>query len=271
MNVFAYLYFFLCKIFEYTMNVLFTVREDETLITYDPLTYYINKNIGEMVQLYESEKNTNSNICDKIYDKEQFKDYIKNENEEERKWKTRILFETVYREDGTPTSIIMFYDLYKQGFTYYADDSFVSYKALNAAAMKYVNTFFCKDFFIDTHFMETHCLDYKSPLLQIFNEKDEKKKTLRGSHLFAQFKRNKPNKPNEVSGDTNKKTSTSTEFIKNKFIHLGKLHNFSFLKTPPKESSDTMNLKTSYDEMFHQPLSYKDFKQKQKQQQGTYL
>ena len=48
-----------------------------------------------------------------------------------------------------PLFSCMYYDLFKQGFGYYSNDSVVSYKILNAMAMKYVIVFFCRDFFMD--------------------------------------------------------------------------------------------------------------------------
>ena len=53
----------------------------------------------------------------------------------------------------------MHYDLYKNGFAYYCNDS-LNYNLLNAVAMKYVITFFCRDFFIDNHVFEEE-MDYK--------------------------------------------------------------------------------------------------------------
>ena len=70
----------------------------------------------------------------------------------------------------TEQESLMYYDLFKQGFAYHSDESFVSHNVLNAVAMKYVNTYFCKDFFLDELFIEENEITYKSPLFAIFNE-----------------------------------------------------------------------------------------------------
>ena len=62
-------------------------------------------------------------------------------------WKKRILYQSIQRKDGQIVNL-MYYDLFKQGFGYYSNDSVVSYKILNAMAMKYVIVFFV-DFFMD--------------------------------------------------------------------------------------------------------------------------
>ena len=84
----------------------------------------------------------------------------------EREWKTRILI------DSSPRgNIIMYYDVYKQGFAYYSDQNSIPYCILNAVAMKYVLMFKCRDFY-----MNTNCLpkDFVSPLAKIFHDDDKK-------------------------------------------------------------------------------------------------
>lgn len=88
------------------------------------------------------------------------------DNSLEKEWKTRILI------DNTPRgNIIMFYDVYKNGFSYYSDDNNVPYRILNAVAMKYVLMFCCRDFFVDETCVP---VDHLSPLIKVFfkNEKE---------------------------------------------------------------------------------------------------
>jgi hypothetical protein len=54
----------------------------------------------------------------------------------EKMWRTRILFENTPRGN-----VIMFYDPYKLGFSFYCDQKIISYDILNAIATKYVRMF----------------------------------------------------------------------------------------------------------------------------------
>ena len=104
----------------------------------DPIDEYIKHKKVKLLLTYESDVNMNANIDPNIYDKKGFSVLMKHEgNDTERLWKTRILY------DSTPRgSVIMYYDMYRQGFAYYADQNCIPYAILNALAMKYVVTFF---------------------------------------------------------------------------------------------------------------------------------
>ena len=112
------------------------------------------------------------NIEPEIYDKIQLnEELIYSENVLEKNWKRRMLIENTPRGN-----IYMYYDIFKHGFAYYADQSGIPYAILNAAAMKYVMVFYCRDFYMD----EVTIPNNKgSPLVTVFfgdNEEDEKKK-----------------------------------------------------------------------------------------------
>ena len=68
----------------------------------------------------------------------------------------------------------MYYDVFKQGFSYYSNENYISYKILNAIAMKYVMVFFCRDFFMDENVLED--INNELDLKEIFMKYDEKKK-----------------------------------------------------------------------------------------------
>ena len=68
------------------------------------------------------------------------------DNELEKKWRSNVLIENTPRGN-----VIMFYDAYKRGFSYYCDNSVMPYDIMNAVAMKYVITFYCRDFFVDNN------------------------------------------------------------------------------------------------------------------------
>jgi hypothetical protein len=106
----------------------------------------------------------------------------------------------------------MYYDIFKQGFAYYSDQSGVPYKILNAVAMKYVIVFLCRDFFLDDSVLPE---GIQSPLLNVFvedNEEEKRKKREKINALkmnlenapFAKFKtyQNTPKKSGNSSSET---------------------------------------------------------------------
>jgi DNA polymerase III alpha subunit len=206
----------------------------------------------------------------------------------EQRWKTRILYESTPRGN-----IAMYYDVYKQGFSYYSDQNGIPYPILNAAAMKYVMMFYCKDFFMDEKTM-TQSLSIEdkngddkdknhiSPLIKIYEtdeieekEKERKEKekkeqekesqneesTLKNKDApFAKLKNYKMT-PN-VNKNT-KKEETNKVLFKNKFIYLGKMRNFSFLQKKPIVKNP-LEVSSEYDGLFSgEKMSYKDYKMKQ--------
>lgn len=152
--------------------------------------------------------NFSSNIDAVFYDKKKLYQIMLVENNHlEKQWKTRIMIDTTPRGN-----LIMFYDVYKQGFAYYSDQNSLPYSVLNGAAMKYVITFGCRDFYMDENFLPK---DYVSPLVKIFLEDD------------------KPDKNDSDDIEANKKTKP--EKIDTKTGPFAKLKNYRFdeQKQPP--------------------------------------
>jgi hypothetical protein len=109
----------------------------------------------------------NENIDPIFYDKKEFSICVSETNNRlENSWKTKMLFENTPRGN-----IIMFYDAYKLGFSFYSDQNVISYDILNAAAMKYVSIFRCRDFFIDETITPTSSPFIKFYCLKSFNSK----------------------------------------------------------------------------------------------------
>jgi len=209
-------------------------------VVIDPIEAYIGSRKRKLLSTYESDINMSVNIGADVYDRKRYNDILKDaSNDLERLWKTRILYEPTPRGP-----VIMYYDIYKQGFAYYSDQSGIPYSLLNAVAMKYVVTFFCRDLFFDEATITTEKL---SPLVKVFNE-DEKKDKPKSNQPFAKLRNYKMEPQAQV-------ITNNTIQLKNKFISLGKLYNFTIvIKTPivkklPRKS-------TAFDGMF----SYKDFK-----------
>lgn len=249
----------------------------------DPIIEYINKNKDQLLRSYTSDKNMSENIESLFYNKKDYTAFMKTDkNEIETAWKTRILYE------NTPKgSIIMFYDAYKQAFTYYTDQTSMPITILNAVAMKYVIRFFCRDFYYDEDTLKCDKVSdekdadkdidedtekvfienvYLSPLIKIHNDdEDKKKKELKNilqNAPFARLKSDKKMKKEETNKKKGKKPTKEQSV--NRFVSLGKIYNFHILQKKRIQAKTN----TSYDDMFNTSkasiistkMSYRDFK-----------
>ena len=176
--------------------------------------------------------NTNMDAC--LYNRKECSELMLDpENELEKKWKSRILFETTPRGN-----IIMHYNPFKNAFAYYCDNASLPYAILNAVVMKYVLLYRCIDLFIDEHVTGEH----PSPLIQIIKEyekeqdkiPDNEKLALPKSKAFAKFKNY--NKQTTDNSDPNKSESTTPKMI-NSIVYMGKIANFSFIQKSSKKKS----------------------------------
>ena len=273
---------FLITIFMYHVyNVFFPNNKNTLEEKIDPILEYVNKNKEKFLKTYTNGKNMSENIEREFYNKKEYNAIMKEDNNElELAWKTRILYE------NTPKGpIFMHYDAYKQGFSYYADQTSIPFNILNAVAMKYVCRFYCRDFYYDEitlkekkevdkeeeeeeiyEFIENV---YESPLIKIHNEKEETEKSKELKKIlndgpFAKFKTNNDNDKDKGKVKVKKQKEMNT----NKFINLGKIYNFHVLQKKRKIKNN--NVTTSYDAMFNtskssiigSKMSYKDFKNK---------
>jgi hypothetical protein len=147
----------------------------------DPFYEYYQQNKSRFSASFDRTEDYNQNVDPIFYDKSEFRELIGVEgNRLEKEWRSRILFETSPRGN-----IIMFYDPYKQGFSYYCDSTGIPYNMLNAVAMKYVLMFRCRDFFVDNnviHYFKESSVDsgenlkkYESPLIPLYFNENSKK------------------------------------------------------------------------------------------------
>lgn len=230
----------------------------------------------------------NSNIDPLFYKKSTYEELLEIENSElEKQWKTRLLFENTSRGN-----IIMFFDIYKLGFSYYSDTT-VQYNILNAVAMKYIRIFNCFDFFMDTQLNDCS----PSPLLILkelietakSSDKTTDKPTIKLTsnpykvHRNAFVKLKNYTQPQPVKSTTDdiktvkssvkpsiKPIDTEPESFTNKFMYLGKVANFNILKDVVKKNDKLVFSKRSQFEKIlsnenniqRASMSYKDFKQK---------
>lgn len=240
----------------------------------------------------------NKNIDALFYDRSAYKKLMEESNNFlEKEWKSRILYET------TPQcNIIMYYDVYKEGFVYYSDQTGIPYRLLNIVAMKYTITYRCIEFYIDEQFIPNNPSFMITLLRNEEQSENDKKQKIRKELLamnekinpslnhsdnspFVKFKSS--SKPNTVSETTTTSETTNPSkpinYIRNKFIYMGKVNNFSIIQKPPINKqkntptmygcgihaySDGMNrIPSEYDDIFlkdmqsqNNVLSYKSFK-----------
>ena len=153
-------------------------------------------------------------------------------------WSSRILFEK------TPTTnVAMYYDAYKQSFSYWCDTT-VPYEILRVCAMKYVYTFKCCDFLIDD--IMTEC-NQSLPFIQMERAKEEDLKSgkkvfdpsVLGIHHSSFMKPKVYAKPVHI---------VATPKLTNRFTRIGKLSSVNFLVRPPPPEQ--------------KKISYSDFKKR---------
>jgi len=225
----------------------------------------------------------NSNIDSLFYSKKEYAMLLQDEkNRLEPQWKTRILFESTPRGN-----IVMYYDVYKLAFSYHCDQ-YIPHDILNAAAMKYVLTFKCRDFFVDELVRPQ---DKPSKMLVLLEEdKKEENKTVDADinidenlkialkkAPFAKFKNyHKINTNNDK--DTESTASTVSKKLeqekqRNRFTNLGKIVNFSFLQKPSKNkkkvgfNSEMESGLFSNSDVQKEVFNYRDFKRLQSENQ----
>ena len=213
-------------------NIIF-----KTIENIDQNAKYIENNKQKFLSLLDKPfLKLNSNINPIFYSKKYFEQVIKLENNNlEKEWNKRILFESTPRGN-----VIMYYNPYKLGFSYFADQ-YMPYDILNSVAMKYVTLYRCVEFFIDEHVLPE---SKKSSLMMLLQDekiesKDEKieskekdfKKILKAAP-FAKLKSYR------LDLKTSDKKELEIQREQNKFINMGKIMNYSFLKVPEKKKVD---------------------------------
>jgi len=186
-------------------------------------------------------------------------------------WKRRIIYESTPRGN-----IIMFYDIAKQGFAYFSDQS-MTYTILNAVAMKYVLIYYCRDFFVDeTEFVDEGVANpfvvaQRGDLLNETAKKREHQQKLMQdtkNSSFAKLKKypTKPLEPKPLEPKSLKSETVDAIVIQNRFIYLGKLINFSFIQPIHSRRKIVRRTPTMYDTMFgdvsNERVNYKLFKER---------
>ena len=203
------------------------IIKDETQI-------YIEKQTDRFLTFFskseEERKKRNMNIDERCYSLDSFQKLLVDEtNELEPEWKRRLLLESTPRGN-----IIMFYDIYKQAFAYVSDQH-MNYAILNACAMKYVEIYYCLDFFIDGNVLPEGIV---SPfvLLQEEAEKREKEKQTEKKKELGIRLDGAPFAKLKTYKDKVNEEKTKTEPLPtNLFRYLGKISNLSLLQPIKKQ------------------------------------
>jgi hypothetical protein len=222
---------------------------------------YVESRKRKFVETFQLE-DANSNVEPLIYNRNAMEETLKDENNEiEQTWGRRILMESTPRGN-----LLMVYNVYKQSFDYYADN-YIPHQMLNAAAMKFVTVFKCRDLFVDeTEIPEGHV----SKLVAINREQEDakskadtaaKKQTMLSGPFVKPKKPTANNKADATKGEPEKKEEPKKDTIKNKFSYRGKMANFSVLNKPKKVFA-TNGFKTGLLN-FGEQLSYAEYKKKQ--------
>jgi hypothetical protein len=215
-----------------------------------PKPHNLSKEKNRFKMLFEKKDQhfVNSNIHPELYCFEKFEKISKEESEEEKGWKRRVLMQ------NTPQgNIVMFYDLFRQAFAYFSDVH-INYSTLNQCAMRYVRLFSCRDFFVDTNVLPE---DHISPFNQMKKEEEkreiekikkkrEEKKVNFDSSMFVKKKK--------VEFDE-KKNKEIDETIKNNFRYLGKLSNWNGLQPVPRIQKRKLHILDDYDHINSNPQS----------------
>ena len=218
-----------------------------------------NLRFKKMFEADSSDEEWNINMDSAFYNPDEYKSIMINEkNELETKWKTRILFENTPRGN-----IMMFYDAYKKGFSYYSDQQGIPYAVLNTCAMKYVRIFCCRDLFVDENVTPG---GFQSPLIALQKKEDENMKKdntfstgidkeILKKAPFAKLKNYKTDdqKSKGVLKNTGSQRHgiTIKEISTNRFIYLGKYINSTFLQTIPKPKKVLKFSQNSFEHIFN--------------------
>ena len=285
---FYFIYFILIKWY----RSIFPLPELPPLIKkLNPIELYAEKQKEAFIVFMNKNSDIiNQNTDDIFYNIEQYNKLMEErDNFLETKWRGKIIME------HTPRGLVMMsYDSFKRGFTYFCDNKSVNYMLLNAIAMKYVRTYCCSDLFMDNSI----CPEKQSKFIELYKEyenneikkKEEKNSTVsivkdkmkNENGPFAKLKNYKMEskkdfKSEEIDKFVKKNIIDQTlkkkdEFIPNKkyntnlFIFGGKICD-SILKINKNKKKLVCDKPTKYDNIFNgeqkvqkQAMSYKDFK-----------
>jgi hypothetical protein len=203
-------------------------QSKSTPLSKSPKDEYIERNKSIFLRTYDRLENWNANIEPEINDATKLAEILSTpDNHLEKKWRSRVLIENTPRGN-----VVMFYDIYKRAFSYYCDNAVMPYEIMNAVAMKYVVTFCCRDFFVDSATIpesnptskqredeEEPRAKTKQPLNKNTNKNKQPSTIMLDKQAFVKFK---------TYNTATKKAGIKSEDDKtiNCFLHLGGVRNW---------------------------------------------
>lgn len=186
------------------------------------------------------------------------------DNPWEASWRRRVLMEPTPRGN-----VYMHYDVYKQGFAYYCDQSVMPYEVLNAVAMKYVLTYRCRDFFVDESVLRSVAAPTQrkqepavATATATATATAKPKPTTNNRLPFAKFKDYNTTKHKLPAAATVQKQV-------NRFIHVGNTRNFQPLLRPPKVFATNGFATNLLPSAAPVNMSYAEFKKQQQLQRQS--
>lgn len=242
LRVFVFFYQLISRILNKSRDTPSLPPIDKTSLAYLE-TEYVDTRKKQFLKTYEKEGSRayfSTNIERVFYDPKALNELLTDEtNSLEKAWKTRILIEHTPRGN-----VFMFYDPYKQAFSYYSDQTVIPYQVMNAVAMKYVITYLCRDFFMDDSVVPKEDV---SPLFVREEPKRVAPKTEKSPFV-------KPKTYPSVST----KTDIAIEKVTNRFVHLGKVRNYELLSKSQVKQNANNGFQTSL--LASNKLSYEEYK-----------
>jgi len=225
------IYLFFAALFQWIQSILRIQKSVEQTIHVSPKDAYIERHKSKFLQTFKTDDKEhtydwNATIESVVRDPAQMAKILTDPNNElEKNWRSRVLIENTPRGN-----VIMFYDIYKRGFSYYCDSAVMPYEIMNAVAMKYVLTFHCRGFFIDDSVLpkkEKREEDDPAPLKNL-----NKNVTLQDKQAFVKYK---------TYNTATKKAGVSPADDKtiNCFLHLGGVRNWTPI--PKKVKANPLN------------------------------
>jgi hypothetical protein len=166
----------------------------------------------------------NENMEEVFYKTKEYNEMMLEPNYLEQKWRKRVLI--TYTPRG---NIIMYYDCYKRGFSYYSDQNNIPYQLLNAVAMKYVKYYLCIDLFMDNKIIKENI----NPMIKI-REEEDREESKRKADKFLK---------NSYLKDKDLKKEEKKVFIKSKKYNLPP-QSVENLSLSALHSSKSLNLST---------------------------
>ena len=229
-----YYYFFIA------FGIFFVIQEMNKVIK---SIYFLDKFGEEEDDWYETKLKIKNNHEKKIIQKYEDKYKIKKEliDDELSQEKLEGLINCFILENTPNGNALILYNHKTSSFIYYSDNS-IPYKYLNTLARKYVNTYRCKQLYVNQE------KDQKEPeKKEPETEKEpEKKEQDQKKQIFAKFKnynKNTTNKQQSHQQQSHQQQShqqpqqqpQQQEVIANRYTYQGKIANFTFLKKPDKK------------------------------------